>query len=78
MGVGTREMGFLHGQYRRLAGHSQVKMINFLIFEILSFWSFNFFLLLHLVWQWIRMVSSPDELISLNIYKNQEANSSHI
>ncbi|XP_010320812.1 uncharacterized protein [Solanum lycopersicum] len=23
MGVGTREMGFLHGQYRRLAGHSQ-------------------------------------------------------
>ncbi|KAK6803986.1 hypothetical protein RDI58_001770 [Solanum bulbocastanum] len=25
MGVGTREMGFLHGQYRRLAGHSQMK-----------------------------------------------------
>ncbi|XP_076884974.1 uncharacterized protein LOC143534355 [Bidens hawaiensis] len=24
MGVGTREMGFLYGQYRRLAGHSQV------------------------------------------------------
>ncbi|KAF5793372.1 putative glutamate dehydrogenase (NADP(+)) [Helianthus annuus] len=23
MGVGTREMGFLYGQYRRLAGHSQ-------------------------------------------------------
>lgn len=25
MGVGTREMGFLYGQFRRLAGHSQVQ-----------------------------------------------------
>jgi len=24
MGVGTREMGYLFGQYRRLAGHFQV------------------------------------------------------
>lgn len=31
MGVGTREMGFLYGQYRRLAGHSQVRLCYLLL-----------------------------------------------
>ncbi|KAL3819660.1 hypothetical protein ACJIZ3_005565 [Penstemon smallii] len=31
MGVGTQEIGYLFGQYRVLAGHSQVSLANFLI-----------------------------------------------
>lgn len=36
MGVGTREMGYLYGQYRRLTGHSQVNL------HTLSVFSFSF------------------------------------
>lgn len=37
MGVGTREMGFLYGQYRRLAGHSQVRLRYLLLVGVIFF-----------------------------------------
>lgn len=33
MGVGTREMGYLYGQYRRLTGHSQVNLHTLNVFS---------------------------------------------